>query len=360
MASSSELYFGREECWKNVTNVKPLLYVKNKIILTGLMGDLPIVIKIGNLDYSYGLRIISSLRHETPNLINVYCFKNISTLEILLFLTKFESIMFPEAEIIKKRIAEIRTTIPLTIELVKEYKTLKPRDEMYEAHKLIVSRLKTDDYKAYVEIMELVASPYNLNKFRSVMNIPMLASFSFQMVWTLICFLSNEAEHGDFYARNIWMQPIKKSYKYLVYRYIMISDKTFYLPLVNSNHYIMKIGDYELTSHVKTFSEFKEKVENARVILDQITYELQSLRNSCPDCKEVLQYVQDCLDVSKTVCELKRESHNIFSPIISGIFNEPLFLMYSKLPEDLTPENSITHENYYNPIIVNWDAMPIV
>ena len=90
--------------------------------------------------------------------------------------------------------------------------------------------------------MEHALSPYDLNFFKRGIALPKMTSVVFQTLWTVNSFLNVGLTHGDFFARNIWLQPIKRKYKYLVYD--MPGLPRFFLNLSSTDHYIIKVGDF--------------------------------------------------------------------------------------------------------------------
>ena len=76
-------------------------------------------------------------------------------------------------------------------------------------------------YSFDILIFERIASPYTLSFLTKPdeknLTVDNFLSLSFQLVWFFYWFRQAGYSHNDIKTTNIWLQPIKPQYKYILY-----------------------------------------------------------------------------------------------------------------------------------------------
>lgn len=277
-----------------------------------------------------GLDVLPSLKKICPHLVNVLC--------------HYQKI----PELYKDALVE-RQSIKLN-QLQHQLLQQAPSTENDLKKKEIMMKLKwlsTISHDPALIVMERVVSPTTFAILkRTSMSPSMLISLTFQLLWTVNSFLTLGVSHGDFFSRNIWLQPIKSDYKYMFYTSSIPGMPSFYLPLSFSTHLIIKVGDYDMMTEYTGLQNAYFYIHNS---IRQLSYEFDNLRNSCKDCKDMFENLSTCLSSVMETCTIPRPtSFNLSSlPIY-----HPIFEFMTHFPDDAKPEEIIYPRIYYDPIIV--------
>jgi hypothetical protein len=357
-----------------------------------------------------------TLEKTCPNIVKRFCFSNHSTGDIYDWMMKNKDYFFNQDEN-KKVLSILASLqkeyIAVSVSVGdypgnKEETKKKIKTEYDEKKKLVnqfnnfdkyVSMLRFKDSILSVSVFERIASPYTLDYLiKSELHTLTLDNFlaiSFQLFSFVHGIRQLGLSHQDFVTRNTWLQPIKSNYKYLAYPSPQVNvsgrqgDNTdnilhgnnndnildnnlrsssgrsqrshWYLPLKDSFNFILKIGDYGETksltklreeSKVKNEKEKENNLCNDILLLGQ---HLLKLHKNCPDCGDVLMTVINCLEnCSNTLGPLNFPGLSSYSSCQINPFEFPIFSdKYSSVPKDLTIENVVTPDLYFDYQIVN-------
>lgn len=132
-------------------------------------------------------------------------------------------------------------------------------------------------------------------------------------------------KHLDLTDRNLLLQPIKKKYKYVLYPH-KSAEKNYYLPMSAVHHFLVKVIDFE------------EPRKSRSSICDDFaasTTYLQKIHDKCPECKDKLAVVFDCLSSCKKDC-------------LDDVFD-----IFTKPPTDVSSEEIIVPSMYHDFSIVD-------
>lgn len=347
-----------EACLNNLSNVEPIFYQVRNIIFRAIWKDsIPCIVKIGRvggitpgINESTIAKFISDNLYKTcPNIILTYCSatEKINHYSIYEFLHKnrkwfYDKKKITNAELIRK-------------DLILEYKNPNlnsaQKQEIkknYDEQEKIIRQ--GNYYQKYTSIMhsqsseiivyERVFSSLTMSYFLNTVKLTKsnFYSLSFQLLYFIYSLHKIGISHLDIGSRNIWLQKIKSEYKYILYpRNTGVGDATtsyYYVPLADSFHYILKVGDY---------GESRPELKNHCEDLIQVGSLLTDLHKNCKDCTSLLIETVECLKSCTSTC-LEFALQNTFADL------------YVFQP-DVDPKSLITPDLYFDINIIDLNSM---
>lgn len=340
-------------CLANISNIKPIFYhVRNILFEAVWQSKIPCIVKIGghvqtlHINESFISKYFSDhLRKICPNFILAYCSGTSNSVEIMKFL-KYNEKSFYNADEIKtasdkrdllRMIFSGNEEKPLTVEqkreIKKEYdlqgKILQPWNYFTGFVKFLSERvLAPPEVIIYERVFSKLTLSYLINKNMVTLNKSNFFSFSFQLLYFIYSLHNIGITHLDLNVRNIWLQPIKRTYKYILYLYRTTDNvQEYYLPLDDSFNYLLKVGDYGESKPHSEKNNCEDLIQLGNLLLD--------LNSNCSDCKNLLTETMICLKFCSSSC---------FESIFSTTFKD----LYGHLPDNIDPASIITPDTYFS------------
>lgn len=340
---------------------EPISFVYSKgytFIIFAVYNKTPVAVKLSldgrDRNIQKNELISHSLIGICPNIIKIICDQRTDEKSIQFLLEKFYN--HKEEDQLKKDQVELNKLFQvigrdpiLNKESIRELKTKYEinRTELskYNQIKLLFKKMNqvirvnnglSIDYYALYSVAERIASPFNISFYWNssrILQFNCYRNVCFQIFWALACFQSIGLEHSDFNDRNVWLQPIKKNFKYVQYTW---GEKILYLDLAPVDHFLLKIGD---------FDESKASVGLCQDLKDT-AYFLRKMHKKCTDCKQEFVELFNCFDTCHDECR---------SFSFEKLFALDSFRALEVLPSGISKEEIITPQMYTDPSIVDYE-----
>jgi hypothetical protein len=373
--------------------VEPIIYLKKyQIIFFAKYKDIPVAVKFSSsvgselLQEGEILKRINTLGKTCPNIVLNLCIDESITGDEMIGWMVGRRSRFVDDDLDRRIRAQLSV-------LEKEYGQEQQQEKkrmiktVYDDKRTIVNQF--NNFQRYIDLLmssyasldvfvfERIASPYTLNwlirQNFGTLTLDNFLSISFQLFSFIHGIRQLGLSHEDFTSRNIWLQPILTNYKYLAYpvpaaanypldasvsegkeekkleELSSTASPFWYLPLKDSFHFIIKVGDY---GEAKSITDEEKGTGSWCNDLFQLSNYLFQMHEKCTGCNDVLMDVVECLKKcrrstvsSSSSCQY---SYDI-NPFNISAFSD----RYSSLPEDWAPENTVTPDLYFDYSIVD-------